>query len=222
MLPLEFNDFMPGYFGSLQTFFAADFADGALADLIIKSTNAMVNNDGSRSNADAFWEDFAIRLKRTRTELEPRFEAFYRDEFGLLGKGVGLWPEASDVVIAARKAGAKVVCATNPVFPLVAVEHRLGWAGVSPVSFDLITDYENMSFAKPNPGYYRQIAQMIGVEPRDCLMVGNDVALDLDPARQAGMSTYMVNSPYSVNADGFAPDYEGALKDLSRLLSQPA
>jgi len=221
LLPLEFNDFMPGYFGSLQAFFAADFADGALTDLIIKSTDAMVSNDGSRSNADAFWEDFAVRLKKTRAELEPRFEEFYRVEFGMLGKDVGLWPEAGDVVTAARTAGAKVVCATNPVFPLAAVEHRLGWAGVSPIAFDLITDYENMRFSKPNPGYYRQIAEMLGVDPRECLMVGNDVALDLDPARQAGMMTYMVSSPYSVYADGFAPDYEGALKDLPRLLSRP-
>ncbi len=220
LLPLEFNDFMPRYFGGLHTAFVSMFPDGSLPKLVLASTDAMVNNDGSRTNAAAFWIDFGKRIGASRQELEPLFESFYRDSFGSLGEGVGAWPDAATAVAAARRQGATVVLATNPVFPREAIEHRLRWAGLEPAAFDLITDYENMRYAKPNPGYYGQIAADIGVPGSSCLMVGNDVRLDLEPAREVGMKTFMVRSEYSdYGPDGFAADYEGTLKDLIGFLS---
>jgi FMN phosphatase YigB (HAD superfamily) len=218
LLPLEFNEFIPSYFAGLSRKFIEVFPDGNLADLITASTDAMVGNDGSRSNSDAFWADFTRRTEMPRESLEPMFEEFYRLDFGRLGEGVGSWPEASRVVEKIKAAGIVTVLATNPVFPRLAVEHRLTWAGVDPSQFDLITDYENMRYTKPNPGYYRQIADDTGVLPRDCLMVGNDVGLDLAPARSAGMATFMVDNDYSINKDGFEPDFSGQLEDLLGLL----
>jgi FMN phosphatase YigB (HAD superfamily) len=218
LLPLEFNEFIPGYFRALSVNFAELFPLGNLPDLITLSTNAMVNNDGSRSNSDAFWSDFSRRTGMARQTLEPAFARFYQDEFSKLGDGVGNWPEAADVVNNIRSAGQATVLATNPVFPRMAIEHRLGWAKLAPTLFDLITDYENMRFAKPNPGYYSQIAGDIGVDAGDCLMVGNDVRLDLAPARAAGMKTYLVANEYSVGEDGFTADYSGPLGDVPLIL----
>jgi FMN phosphatase YigB (HAD superfamily) len=218
LLPLEFNEFIPSYFAGLSIKFIEVFPDGNLADLITVSTDAMVGNDGSRSNSDAFWEDFTKRTGMQRDYLEPMFEEFYRLDFGRLGEDVGSWPEASRVIEKIKAAGIVTVLATNPVFPRLAVEHRLAWAGVDPSQFDLITDYENMRYTKPNPGYFQQIADDIGVLPKDCLMIGNDVGLDLAPARSAGMVTFMVDNDYSVNEDGFKPDFSGQLEDLLDLL----
>lgn len=219
MLPLEFNEFIPEYFAELARKFSDVFPDGNLPGLITASTDAMVYNDGSRSNSDAFWADFAGRTGMKRESLEPLFKEFYKSDFGRLGEGVGSWPEASRVVEDVKATGITIVLATNPVFPRPAVEHRLSWAGIDPSRFDLITDYENMRYAKPNPNYYRQIADDISILPEDCLMVGNDVGLDLAPARTAGMTTFMVANDYSVNEDGFAPDFSGRLEDLPGLLS---
>jgi FMN phosphatase YigB (HAD superfamily) len=218
LLPLEFNEFIPAYFGALAGKFRDVFPDGNLPGLITASTDAMVFNDGSRSNSDAFWGDFSERTGRSRDSLEPMFAEFYRSDFGALGEGIGSWPEAARVVEGVKAAGKLAVLATNPVFPRLAVEHRLAWAGLDPAVFDLITDYENMRFAKPNPGYYRQISEDVGVLPADCLMVGNDVGLDLAPARTAGMATFMVENEFSVNEDGFEPDFSGRLEDLLDLL----
>lgn len=221
LLPLEFSEFMPRYLGGLQTAFAAMYPDGSFPKQVLASTDAMVNNDGSRTNDVAFWADFAARIGASRQELEPLFAAFYRDSFGPLGEGVGQWFHAASAVAAARRQGAIVVLATNPVFPLAAIEHRLRWAGLEPDAFDLITDYTNMRFAKPSPGYYRQIAADIDVSSSSCLMVGNDVRLDLKPARAAGMKTFMVRSEYSeYGPDGFAADYEGTLPELTAFLTE--
>lgn len=218
LLPLEFSEFIPGYFRALSVNFAELFPLGNLPELVTLSTDAMVNNDGSQSNSDAFWADFSGRTGMTKEELEPVFARFYRDEFGKLGAGVGQWPEAPIAVETARSAGAATVLATNPVFPRLAIEHRIAWAGLNSNLFDLITDYENMRFAKPSPGYYRQIAADIGVDPEECLMIGNDVRLDLAPARAAGMKTFMVANEYSIGADGFAADFTGSLVDIPSIL----
>ena len=52
------------------------------------------------------------------------------------------------------------------------------WAGVNPDDFALITSYENSHYCKPNPLYYKEIIEKIGVKPGDCLMVGNDTTED--------------------------------------------
>ena len=68
--------------------------------------------------------------------------------------------------------------ASNPVFPMTAQKKRMLWAGIDPDDFVLITSYENSHYCKPNPLYYKEIAEKIGVHPSDCLMVGNDTTED--------------------------------------------
>ncbi len=219
LLPLEFNEFIPYYFQMLNEKFRHIFPHGNLPDLVAASTEKMVHNDGTRSNSDAFWEDFASRTGLSRTSLEPVFDDFYRHDFNALRRNTRTWPNAAATVNAVRMAGLGIVLATNPVFPRLAIEHRLSWAGLDVASFDFITDYENMRYAKPNPGYYTQITEEMAVAPGECLMVGNDVGLDLAPARAAGMVTFMVNNEYSVGRDGFEPDYSGPLADVLQAIS---
>ncbi|MDP1125298.1 hypothetical protein Q5O12_27610, partial [Klebsiella pneumoniae] len=76
-------------------------------------------------------------------QLLPVFDRFYAEDFPHLGKGIEPLPMARKVVEAAWSQGAKLVLATNPVFPRVAVDARLEWAGLADVPFALITSYEN-------------------------------------------------------------------------------
>lgn len=180
----------------------------------------MLQNDGSKSNSDAFWDDFVKLTGLSRLELEPMFEEFYLKDFaGLCPGELVYFPEASQVVAAIRNKGLRTVLATNPLFPRIAIEHRLAWARLDASLFDFITDYENMRFSKPNPAYYRQISEELDVPAGDCLMVGNDIGLDLIPARAAGMRTYLVENGYEVPADGFNADYAGPLLGVLPLLS---
>ncbi|MDD7165626.1 MAG: HAD family hydrolase [Clostridia bacterium] len=66
----------------------------------------------------------------------------------------------------------------NPVFPMEAQKKRMLWAGVNPDDFALMTSYENSHYCKPNPLYFKEIAERLGVMPSDCLMVGNDTTED--------------------------------------------
>jgi FMN phosphatase YigB (HAD superfamily) len=55
----------------------------------------------------------------------------------------------------------------------------------------LVTTYENSSYCKPNPDYYREILQKINDVPENCIMVGNDVTEDM-VARELGMQVFLL------------------------------
>ena len=90
--------------------------------------------------------------------------------------------------------------ATNPIFPAVATENRIRWAGLTPADFELYTTYENSCHCKPNPDYYRDILTQIGADPAECLMVGNDAVEDV-AAGQLGMKVFLLTDCL-INKDG--------------------
>ena len=81
--------------------------------------------------------------------------------------------------------------ATNPLFPAIATESRIRWAGLNKDDFELYTTYENSCFCKPNLDYYREILSRLGLQPEECLMVGNDVGDDM-VARELGMQVFLL------------------------------
>ena len=81
--------------------------------------------------------------------------------------------------------------ATNPIFPAVATESRIRWAGLQPEDFELYTTYENSRYCKPNLNYYRDIVEQLDLTPEECLMVGNDVAEDM-VVRELGMNVFLL------------------------------
>ena len=87
--------------------------------------------------------------------------------------------------------GIRLVLATNPIFPAVATESRIRWAGLEPSDFVLYTCYEDARHAKPNPAYYRDILERLELPAEGCLMVGNDAAEDM-AAAQAGLEVFLL------------------------------
>jgi FMN phosphatase YigB (HAD superfamily) len=182
---------------------------------------SMMRNDGSRRNADVFGDTLEQHVGCDRAVFEEWYPRFIEREGPGLGDGIVPDPAASRVVEAWKARGAKIVLATNPVFPRLLVDLRARWGALDPNHFDFVTSSENMSFCKPSPDYYRSVADSIGVHPRECLMVGNDVQMDLVPAATAGMRTCLVTGPYTVcNAPAFVPDHTCGLQGLESLASR--
>jgi FMN phosphatase YigB (HAD superfamily) len=220
LLPHDVDTFLARYLGLVGRRFAESLPGVDVPRLVLAASEAMLRNDGSRSNEEAFWRDFAPRFSRSRAALEALFTDFYRNDFPALGSGMVPEPGARDVVAACRARGLRIVVATNPVFPRVAIDERLRWAGLDAALFDRVTSYEWMRFCKPHTGYFRQIAEELGLATAGCLMVGNDVGLDLQPAAAAGMRTCLLANAYQVaTATGFQPDFAcalGAVPGLAR------
>ena len=172
LLPMDQDAFTRGYFKLLAQKLAPHGYDpAALVDNIWAGTAAMVGNDGKRTNEAAFWDRFAALYGEQVREDIPLFDAFYRQEFQQAKAFCGFTPKARAAVEACKAAGHRVALATNPIFPAVATESRIRWAGLEPEEFALYTTYENTAYCKPNPAYYRDVAQRLGVDPAACLRI---------------------------------------------------
>jgi FMN phosphatase YigB (HAD superfamily) len=151
----------------------------------------MVNNDGKKTNEQAFWDKLAARYGEKARRDIPIFMSFYENEFDGVKAVCGCNPQAAETVGWLKNRGLRVALATNPIFPAVATLKRMRWAGFSERDFELYTTYENSSYCKPNPAYYLEVAKRLSVRPEECLMVGNDAEEDL-AAREAGMDVFLL------------------------------
>ena len=192
LLPMDNNAFTKGYFKILAAKLAPHgYEPGQLVDAIWAGTAAMVKNNGSQSNEKAFWKKFADIYGEKVLVDKHLFDEFYENDF-CAAKGLcGMNPKAAIAVYAVKEMGLQVALATNPIFPAVATESRIRWAGLEPEDFELYTTYENIGYCKPSPDYYREIARRLGVVPEQCLMVGNDVTEDMIAA-SVGMDVFLL------------------------------
>ncbi|MDF2499822.1 MAG: gph [Anaerosporomusa subterranea] len=188
---------------------------------LLASTAVMVaNNNPSRTNQTVFSGDFYAKVGVDASTLELILEDFYVSKFPQLSKIVRPSAAARRAVQAVLDRGLQTAVATNPIFPQIAVEERLRWAGVYDLPFVHITSYEKSHFCKPNPAYYLEVAAAIGREPEECLMVGNDVEEDLIAA-EVGMKTYLVTDCL-INAKRLtrSADAQGTLDELAAWLQE--
>ncbi len=201
LLPMDQDEFTRGYFGLLAKKMAPfGYAPEKLVETVWAGTRAMVKNDGRVTNEEKFWETFGGVYGRRAREDMALFNEFYENDFDRAKAFCGYTPKAAQAVGQIKEAGCRVALATNPLFPRVATEKRIRWAGLSPEDFELFTTYENSRYCKPNPDYYREVAEKLGVSPKECLMVGNDTLEDL-AAGQIGMEVFLLTDCL-INKDG--------------------
>lgn len=192
LLPMDQDEFIKAYFGSIAKKLAPHGYDPQeLIGAIWSGTKAMVKNNGSMTNEQAFWADFSAHYGENARADEPLFDEFYASEFGKIQAVCGFDSRAAQIVHQIKARGLQVVLATNPIFPAVATRQRIAWAGLQPEDFELFTTYENSNFCKPNLDYYRQILNRLELDPAQCLMVGNDVGEDMI-AEKLGMKVFLL------------------------------
>ncbi|MFX0117558.1 MAG: HAD family hydrolase, partial [Candidatus Hodarchaeota archaeon] len=201
----------------------------------LRATGVLMRNCGSNTNLEAFLKDFSEFLPTiSRDEILSRFMSFYSNEYAQIGKICIENPLARNLIEKMSEFNSlKVVLATNPVFPRLAVLERLSWARIDAGIFDLITDCENMHSCKPRQEYFLEISEKIDVNPISCLMVGDDKINDM-AAGTLGMTTFLVLEKQTPRLDAFRsiqkelalvqnikiplPDFCGSLKDFLSLL----
>lgn len=194
LLPMDNDHFTEVYFSYLaRAAYPWGYRDSKqLVAAIWKGVSAMVKNDGSRSNSQAFWEVFQTIMARDAAPVLPKFSSFYETDFHNAKEATQPTPLAREAVRQARAKAQYVILATNPIFPRNADETRLSWLGLCCDDFDLVTDYDNSGFCKPNPEYYLQILREFDIDPASCLMIGNDVDEDILAAEEAGIHGFLL------------------------------
>lgn len=192
LLPMDQSAFIDGYFQLLANKLTPRGYDAkALVKAIWAGTAAMVQNDGTKSNESAFWTQFQSIFGEKVAEDKPLFEEFYAVEFQQAAKLCGFNPMAKTTIERLKAHGFQLALATNPLFPAVATESRIRWAGLDPSDFAIYTTYENSRWCKPSLGYYRELLQKLNCAPQDAMMVGNDVDEDM-VVQQLGCQVFLL------------------------------
>ena len=219
LLPLDQDEFVKGYFRLLAKKLAPyGYEPDKLVKAVWHGTGAMIQNDGSCTNEVVFWKDFTNIFGEQARAHEPVFAEYYEKDFQQVKNSCGYTPKAAEIVRSLKAAGVRVALATNPVFPAIATESRIRWAGLEPEEFELYTTYENIGFCKPNLDYYREILRRMELDAADCLMVGNDVDEDM-VAGKLGMEVFLLTD-HLINKSGTDINAfpHGSFDDLSARL----
>ena len=220
LLPMDNDKFVSGYFGLLAKKLAPyGYDKDELIPGVWKGTAAMVKNNGEKSNCDVFWRTFADALGERVYDSKVVFDEFYENEFNGAKKLCGKSEDASKLVSELKERGFRIALASNPLFPKTAQLARLEWAGIDADCFEYIASYENSAYSKPNPEYYKEIAERLGILPQECIMVGNDADEDA-AAEKIGMSVFLITDDLINRSNKDISAYpHGSLNDLSKYLA---
>ena len=221
LLPMDQDVFVKTYFGLLAKRLAPlGYEPTELINAVWAGTKAMIKNTGEKTNEEVFWDDFASRYgEEARNDL-PEFDAFYREDFDKVKQVCGFNPKAKEVIDLLKEKGIRVALATNPIFPAIATEKRIAWAGLSPEDFELYTTYENSNYCKPNTEYYNEIVNQLNIQPEECLMVGNDVSDDM-VAEKVGMKVFLLTDCLINKTDKDVSEYpNGSFEELIEYISK--
>lgn len=192
LLPMNQDVFLNSYFSKLAAYLAPHGYDSkTLVNSIWAGTGAMVTNDGKVTNETVFWNSFQNYFGDEVVRDKPLLESFYQTEFQNVRNDCGFNPLAAHTVAWLKDKGLRLVMATNPLFPAIATYSRIRWAGLEPTDFAHITTYENSSYCKPNPDYYREILTNLNLKPEECVMIGNDVTEDMI-AHELGLKVFLL------------------------------
>ena len=204
LLPMDQNTFMKDYFGRLiRRLIPLGYTPEGFLAAMKAGIAAMVRNDGGRTNEEAYWDAYIAISGREILNHMDVFEKFYNEEFDDVASACGFHPKAAEVVHALQDKGIRVILATNPLFPKIATQKRIRWAGLEPEDFEFYTTFEDIGYCKPNPDYYKEVLRRANLDAADCLMVGNDVAEDMIAGAKVGLRGFLltdclINTP---NAD---------------------
>lgn len=213
VLPMDMDLFMKLYFNEMTKVFI-DLPDyDQVAKNIWTATAAMVKNtEAHKSNEQVFMETYSKLIQGTMDEHKERLEVFY-DTGYLKTKAAVIDNEymRKSIDLLKRK-GYQLVLATNPIFPLRAILHRITWAGFEPNEFSYISCFEKNHYCKPQIMFYEEVLAEIGKSPEECLMVGNDVQEDM-VVRELGVKTYLLDEHLlHRTSETIQVDYQGNYK----------
>lgn len=189
--PME--SFLPAYLQCLGQHLSAYILPAEIAAAIFTGTDLMVDNvNPSRTLEECFDDYFYPFIGTDKVILNQKINNFYEYEFPKLAPLTSEVPHAATVIKHLSEQGHKIVIATNPLFPKMAIEHRIKWAnlGMDLNNFGYITNFEELHFTKPRPEFIAEILGKMGWQNEPVVMIGNEWDMDIVPAEILGIPTY--------------------------------
>jgi FMN phosphatase YigB (HAD superfamily) len=214
LLPMNMEEFAATYMEEMEK-------SGALKVLNHKDAGRvfgealvyMMGEHGRPTNEDAFMTRLEELTGVKREAFMPELKRFYSDHFENVRRSTRTEPLARAVIDELKAKNYALVLATSPIFPQVATDMRIAWAGLTTEDFRYVTYYDNSRYVKPNLKYYEELLLETGFEAGECYMVGNSVEEDLC-AKEIGFEVFFLTD-YCVGDVEKAPECaSGSYRDL--------
>ena len=218
LLSNPLKSFMPAYLQSLGDALSFKVDPARMIPQLLKATDKMIAKDDFMRTLEAEFDDsFYPVLAIEKKELIDKIIDFYAGEYLNLRRFTRTQPDAIDLINFAFANSYTVAIATNPLFPLMAMQSRLEWADLplEKYPFSLVTSFETFHFAKPNPAYYAEILAQLGWPEQPVCMIGNSLSDDILPAAKLGMPTYWITDK-QINTDELPANGSGGPLALAR------
>ena len=180
LLPMDMDTFTRVYFDAVKKSGVFDqISETQGREIFGKAVYSMMDNDGSQTNEELFFGNIHEMSGVGREALMPHIKRFYENEFGQLEQHTRTSKRVGKVIRTLQKKGYRLVLATNPLFPKIATDQRIAWAGLCPGDFEYISYYDNSRYCKPCAQYFTEILDHLGLRADQCYIVGNDVRDDM-------------------------------------------
>jgi len=148
-------------------------------NLVMESVNETLENDDENITLfEKFLEIISHKSSIGKNYWLEFFIDFYQNEFNQIKK---VTIPKDNIIKKIKKTDHQLIFASNPLFPKIAVEKRISFAGLSPNNFIYISHMENSHFAKPNPKFFKEILNSLNLDPKNCVMIGDS---DFDKASE--------------------------------------
>lgn len=207
LLPMDEEAFIKTYMaGLVKTMAPYGYEPQKLINTVWAGMKAMVQNDGSKTNEQVFWDVYAQAYGEDKRSDVDIFAEFYKNNFAYAKNACGFNAKVPPMMAKLQRLGLRIIIATNPFFPQTATNQRIHWAGLNPDDFALYTTYENSRHCKPNIAYYQDILQQFNLQPSECIMVGNDALEDM-VAQKLGLKVFLLTdqliNKHNLPMDGY-------------------
>lgn len=207
LLPMNEDEFTKGYFSLLcKKLSACNYEPDELINTVWRGTKAMIMNDGTKTNAEVFWNVFYEKYGQKGLNDKALFDEFYVTDFLQTKAFCGENSSAKTIITEIRKAGIETILASNPVFPKEGMLTRMAFVNLTESDFDYVSDYETSHYAKPNPKFLLEILEKNNLKSDETIYFGNSEKEDLIPATAAGIKCFLVGNNVSLTGSNFSTE----------------
>jgi len=144
-------------------------------------------------------------------ELGDEKESIYREAYRPHVRAVGGLVE---LLAVAKAKGIKTGLATSA--PPENIEFILAGANLQD-AFDVIVGAKDVTHGKPHPEIYLKCAEMLGVEPSECI-VFEDAPMGIESARRAGMRVVVITTVLTADQAMALPGVERTISDFGEVV----
>lgn len=229
LLPLGMGEFLRLYYAAAeQSGFYRRISEKNGEKIFNAAIYAMLKNDGKALNSEVFFRAIESMSGVSEEALTPYLESFYMNEFKQVRNCARPDDRVPLIIDELKRKGYRLIIATNPLFPKIATDERIRWAGLSPDDFEYISYYDNSKWCKPSLGFYKEILEKRRLAASECFMIGNDVAEDMI-ALEIGFKGFLVIDNLIGNIERIPEcergdysdllDFAGSLPTLSRTIT---